>query len=113
MNGDDFCSMRELKLLIISALLAIFGGLAKLFMSQRELTLSRFLSSSIVSGFSGVMASYLMQCTDLSPAFQSFIIGMSGFADPTALSAFTVIYEKKLGIKLDNAGSKRKKGEVR
>ncbi|HOV88288.1 MAG TPA: phage holin family protein [Syntrophobacteraceae bacterium] len=113
MNGDDFFSTSELKVIIISALLAVFGGLAKLFMSQRQLTLSRFLSSSIVSGFSGVMASYLMQCTDLSPAFQSFVIGMSGFAAPTALSAFTVIYERKLGIKLDNARSKRKKREVR
>lgn len=113
MNGDDFCSMRELKLLIIAALLAIFGGLAKLFMSQKEFTFSRLLSCSIVSGFSGIMASYLMQCTDLSPAFQSFVIGMSGFAAPTALSAFTAIYERKLGIKLDNTGSKRKKREVR
>lgn len=99
MNGDNFFSMNELKILLISALLAIFGGFAKLFMSSKRLTIYQFISCSIVSGFTGVMASYLVRCMNLSPALQSFVIGMSGFAGPAALSAFTVLYEKKLGIK--------------
>lgn len=99
MNGDNFFSMNELKILLISALLAIFGGFAKLFMSSKRLTIYQFISCSIVSGFTGVMASYLVRCMNLSPALQSFVIGMSGFAGPAALSAFTLLYEKKLGIR--------------
>ncbi len=99
MNGDNFFSMNELKILIISALLAIFGGFAKLFMSSKRLTIYQFISCCFVSGFTGVMASYLVRCMNLSPALQSFVIGMSGFAGPAALSAFTLLYEKKLGIR--------------
>jgi hypothetical protein len=106
MNGNDYFSPRELKVLLISALLAIFGGFAKLFMTHTQLTISRLLSYSIVSGFTGVMASYLMRYLNLPPLLQNFLIGMSGFAAPTALSAFTSIYEKKLGLKLENVRSK-------
>jgi hypothetical protein len=107
MNGDSFFSTSELKILSISALLAVFGGFAKLFMLHKELTLYRFVSYSIISGFTGVMASYLMRYMNLPPLLQNFLIGMSGFAAPTALSAFTGIYEKKLGIRLEKARSKR------
>jgi len=50
---------------------------------------------------------------DLSPALQSFVIGMSGFAGPAALSAFTLLYEKKLGLRALAAknGNPEQKGE--
>jgi hypothetical protein len=99
MDGDDFFTVHELKIILLSAALAIFGGFAKLFMSSKRLSLYQFISCSIVSGFTGVMASYLVRCMDVSLFLQSFIIGMSGFAGPATLSAFTTIYEKKLGIK--------------
>ncbi len=105
MDGDDFFTVQEVKILILSALLAIFGGFAKLFMSPRKLTISQFISCCIVSGFTGVMASYLFRCMNLEPFLQSFLIGMSGFAGPAALSAFTALYEKKLGIKSIPPGS--------
>jgi len=99
MDGDDFFTVHELRIILLSAALAIFGGFAKLFMSSKRLSLYQFISCSIVSGFTGVMASYLVRCMDVSLFLQSFIIGMSGFAGPATLSAFTTIYEKKLGIK--------------
>jgi hypothetical protein len=110
MNGNDLFNSRELKILAISMLLAVFGGLAKLFITQKQLTVYRFVSYSIVSGFTGVMASYLMRYLNLPPLLQNFLIGMSGFAAPTALSAFTGIYEKKLGIKLEQAKAKQMTG---
>jgi len=99
MRGNEFYSFEELRILLLSAVLAIFGGFAKLFMSSRRLSLYEFLSCSIVSGFTGVMASYLVRYMNLPPFLQSFLIGMAGFAGPAALSAFTCIYEKKLGIR--------------
>jgi hypothetical protein len=106
MNGNDYFSSRELKVLFISAVLAIFGGFAKLFITHKQLTIYRFVSYSFVSGFTGVMASYLMRYMNLPPLLQNFLIGMSGFAAPTALSTFTSIYEKKLGLKLQKVRSK-------
>lgn len=99
MNGSSCFTFQELKILLVSAALAIFGGFAKLFMSSKKLTVYQFVSCCIASGFSGVMASYLVRCMDLSLFLQSFVIGMSGFTGPATLSAFTSIYEKKLGIK--------------
>jgi hypothetical protein len=107
MNGNNFLTVDELKILLLSAALAIFGGFAKLFMSSKKLTAYQFVACSIVSGFTGVMASYLVRCMDLSLSLQSFVIGMSGFAGPAALSAFTTFYEKKLGIKSLSAKDKR------
>jgi len=101
MNGNDLFSPRELKLLAISALLAAFGGVAKLCLARKPLTFYRFLTQSIISGFTGVMASYLTRYLDLPPQLQYFLIGMAGFVAPTALSAFTIIFERKLGVKLD------------
>jgi hypothetical protein len=49
----------------------------------------------IVSGFTGVMASFLVRCLDLSPFLQSFVIGMSGFTGPAALSAFTTLNKRE------------------
>jgi hypothetical protein len=107
MNGSNLLTVDELKILLLSAALAIFGGFAKLFMSSKKLTVYQFLSCCIISGFTGVMASYLVRCMDLSPFLQSFVTGMSGFAGPAALSAFTTLYEKKLGIKSLSAKDKR------
>jgi hypothetical protein len=107
MNGNTFLTVEELKILLLSAALAIFGGFAKLFMSSKKLTVYQFVSCCIISGFTGVMASYLVRCMDLSLFLQSFVIGMSGFAGPAALSAFTTLYEKKLGIKSLSAKEKR------
>lgn len=107
MNGNTCFTLQELKILLLSAALAIFGGFAKLFMSSKKLTVYQFISCSIVSGFTGVMASFLVRCLDLSPFLQSFVIGMSGFTGPAALSAFTTLYEKKLGIKSGSTKDKR------
>lgn len=101
MNGNDLFSPRELKLLAISAVLAAFGGVAKLCLARKPLTFYRFLTQSILSGFTGVMASYLTRSLDLPPQLQHFLIGMAGFAAPTALSAFTIVFERKLGVNLD------------
>jgi hypothetical protein len=98
MQIGDFIS-QEARSLISSALLAIFGGFAKMFSSQQKLSFHQFISGSIVSGFAGVMASYLVRYMNLPPFLQNFIIGMSGFAGPTALKLFAVIYEEKLGLK--------------
>lgn len=106
MNGNNFFTVDELKILLLSAALAIFGGFAKLFMSSKKLTASQFVSCCFISGFTGVMASYLFRCMNLTPLLQSFLIGMSGFAGPAALSAFTGLYEKKLGIKSLSAKEK-------
>jgi len=108
MNGKSLLTIDELKILLLSAALAIFGGFAKLFMSSKKLTVYQFISNAIVSGFTGVMASYLVRCMDLSLFLQSFVVGMSGFAGPATLSAFTSLYEKKLGIRL--LSEKEKKG---
>ncbi len=102
-NGHSCFTVYELKILVVSAALAIFGGFAKLFMSSKKLTFYQFVSCSIVSGFTGVMTSYLVRCTDLSPFLQSFLIGMSGFTGPATLAAFSILYEKKLGIKPHSA----------
>jgi hypothetical protein len=107
MNGTNFLTVDELKILVLSAALAIFGGFAKLFMSSKKLTAYQFVACSIVSGFTGVMASYLVRCMDISLFLQSFVIGMSGFAGPAALSAFSSLYEKKLGIKTLSTKDKR------
>ncbi|MCK8604411.1 phage holin family protein [Desulfoferrobacter suflitae] len=99
MRGNELIPLEEIKILLLSAVLAIFGGFAKLFMSSKRLTVHQFLSCCIVSGFTGVMASYLVRYMNLPHFLQSFLIGMAGFAGPAALSAFTCIYEKKLGIR--------------
>ena len=109
-NGHSCFTIHELKILLVSAALAIFGGFAKLFMSSKKLTFYQFVSCSIVSGFTGVMTSYLVRCTDLSPFLQSFLIGMSGFTGPATLAAFSILYEKKLGIKPHSA---KDAGELR
>jgi len=99
MQPGEFFSSQEVKSLITSALLAIFGGFAKMFSAQQRLTFQQFLSCSIVSGFAGVMASYLVRYMNLPPFLQNFIIGMSGFAGPTTLKLFALLYEEKLGLK--------------
>lgn len=112
MNGDNFWTTRELKILLVSALLAVFGGFAKLFISRRQITFYLFISASIVSGFTGVMTSYLLRYMDLPPLLQNFLIGMSGFAAPTTLSAFTRIYAEKLGINPEKNANNSKEGET-
>jgi hypothetical protein len=107
MNGHNFLPDQEFKTLILAAALAVFGGLAKLLMSSKRITVYRFASYCIVSGFTGVMASYLVRSMELSLFLQSFIIGMCGFSGPTALSAFTVQCAKKLGIFDDPHASER------
>ena len=106
MQIGDFIS-QEARSLISSALLAIFGGFAKMFSSQQRLSFYQFISGSIVSGFAGVMASYLVRYMNLPPFLQNFIIGMSGFAGPTALKLFAVIYEEKLGLKRSGNGTEK------
>jgi len=96
---------QEVKSLITSALLAMFGGFAKMFTSQQRLTFYQFVSSAIVSGFAGVMASYLVRYMNLPLFLQNFVVGMSGFAGPTALKLFAVIYEEKLGLKRSENGT--------
>jgi hypothetical protein len=96
MNGNNFLTVDELEILLLSAALPIFGGFAKLFMSSRKLTVYQFISCSIISGFTGVMGSFLVRAIDLSSFMQSFVIGMSGFVAPAALSTFTTIFEKRL-----------------
>jgi hypothetical protein len=44
MNGNNFLSVDELKILLLSAALAIFGGFAKLFMSSKKLTAYQFVA---------------------------------------------------------------------
>jgi hypothetical protein len=107
MQSGEFFSSQELKSLITSALLAIFGGFAKMFSSQQRLTFQQFLSSAIVSGFAGVMASYLVRYMNLPLFLQNFIIGMSGFAGPTTLKLFAIIYEEKLGLKRSANGTEQ------
>lgn len=99
MQSGDFFSAQEVKSLVTSALLAIFGGFAKLFTTQQRLSFYQLVSSCVVSGFAGVMASYLVRYGNLPLFLQNFIIGMSGFAGPTALKLFAMIYEEKLGVK--------------
>jgi hypothetical protein len=105
MQPGELFSSQELKSLVTSALLAIFGGFAKMFSSQQRLTFQQFLSSAIVSGFAGVMASYLVRYMNLPPFLQNFVIGMSGFAGPTTLKLFALIYEEKLGLKRSENGT--------
>ena len=106
MQEQDFCSIQEIKILVISAILSVLGGFAKLFMSSRRLSLSQFISCSAVSGFTGIMASYLFRYLNLPPYLQAFMIGMTGFAGPAALSAFTIVYERKLGVRLNGKSLK-------
>ena len=47
MNGNSFLTIQELKVLLLSAALAIFGGFAKLFMSSKRLTVYQFISCSL------------------------------------------------------------------
>jgi ABC-type uncharacterized transport system permease subunit len=101
MQEQNFFSIQEVKILVLSAVLAVLGGFAKLFMTSRRLTLYQFFSCSLVSGFTGIMASFLVRYLSLPPYLQAFVIGMTGFAGPAALSAFTSIYERKLGIRLN------------
>jgi len=106
MQSGELFSIQEVKSLVTSALLAIFGGFAKLFSAQQRLSFHQFISMSIVSGFAGVMASYLVRYMNLPPFLQNFIIGMSGFAGPTTLKLFAIIYEEKLGLKRSGNGTK-------
>lgn len=99
MQFGDFLQNQEVRSLISSALLAMFGGFAKMFATQQRLSPRHLISCCIVSGFAGVMASYLVRYGNLPPFLQSFLIGMSGFAGPTALRLFAVIYEEKLGMR--------------
>jgi hypothetical protein len=101
MQEQNYFSIEEIKVLVLSAVLAVLGGFAKLFMSSRRLTISQFVSCCFVSGFTGIMASFLVRYLNLPPYLQAFVIGMTGFAGPAALSAFTIVYEKKLGIRLN------------
>jgi len=101
MQEQNYFSIEEIKILVLSAVLAVLGGFAKLFMSSRRLTISQFVSCCFVSGFTGIMASFLVRYLNLPPYLQAFVIGMTGFAGPAALSAFTIVYEKKLGIRLN------------
>ena len=43
-NGHSCFTIHELKILLVSAALAIFGGFAKLFMSSKKLTMYQFIS---------------------------------------------------------------------
>ena len=102
MQPGELFSIQEVKSLVTSALLAIFGGFAKMFTTQQRVSFYQLISLCIVSGFAGVMASYLVRYGNFPLFLQNFIIGMSGFAGPTALKLFAVIYEEKLGLKRFN-----------
>lgn len=101
MQQQNLYSIEEIRILVLAAILAVLGGFAKLFMSSKRLTLYQFLSCSAVSGFTGIMASFLVRYLNLPPYLQAFMIGMTGFAGPAALAAFTSIYERKLGIRIN------------
>jgi len=106
MQPGELFSIQEVKSLVTSALLAIFGGFAKMFTTQQRLSFYQLLSCCIVSGFAGVMASYLVRYGNFPLFLQNFIIGMSGFAGPTALRLFAMIYEEKLGLRRLSNGAK-------
>ena len=105
MQPGELFSIQEVKSLVTSALLAIFGGFAKMFTTQQRVSFYQLISLCIVSGFAGVMASYLVRYGNFPLFLQNFIIGMSGFAGPTALKLFATIYEEKLGLKRPAQGA--------
>ena len=86
-------------------LLAVFGGLAR---SARFGVTSwkQFLSAIVLSAFTGVLVSLLMQDLALSPSVKSAIIAISGYSGGVILDALVARVVKGVA-ELPGPGQKR------
>lgn len=82
-----FTSLKTmLEAVAMPMLLAVFGGLAR--MARFGVTSwKQFLSCIILSGFTGVLVSLLMEDLPWSPSIKSAIIAISGYSGGVILDA--------------------------
>ena len=75
-----------LESLVLPALLALFGGVAR---SCRfgVSSIRQFIGSAVVSGFTGVVIHLLLQETELSTSVQAAIVATSGYSGGAILDA--------------------------
>ena len=84
--------------ILITALLAAFGALARL-LSQKDKTSARFssmISGCLVAAFSGVIASFVSESFHLQIDLTYAFAGISGWIGPQILDVFANIILKKL-----------------
>lgn len=95
---------------VISVLLAVTGGLARLLNAKdsEKLKLGKILSELFISGFAGIMVLMLAHASGLSGDWVGLICGISGWIGPRILETITKIVEKATGIGLDEQKDKDK-----
>ena len=88
--------------LLITALLAVFGGIARI-LSQKEKTpvkVNNVLSGCIIASFTGVLAYFATGYFKLPQNAAYIIAAVSGWLGPQVLDIFTNIVLEKAGINL-------------
>ena len=86
--------------ILITALLAAFGSLARL-LSQKEKTAVQFaamISGCMVAAFSGVMAHFVSEYFSLGASLTYIIAGISGWIGPQVLDIITDVVLQKTGL---------------
>lgn len=99
MNTQDPIDIihKNISLIVI----AIIGGIAKLLIDGKRVTITLFLSSTFVAGFVGVMTALLLDPTNFHPALKAFVVGMSGHSSGVVLLVYkgkVVKFIEKLGL---------------
>ena len=75
-----------LESLLVPVLLAVFGGVARSCRFGVK-SIRQFISSAVVSGFTGVVIHLLIQETDLFTSLQAAIVATSGYSGGAILDA--------------------------
>jgi Na+-translocating ferredoxin:NAD+ oxidoreductase RnfA subunit len=86
--------------IIITALLAVFGALARLLGKKEKIAvkLSNAVSGCFVAAFAGVLAHFTAEYLALDKNLAYILAGICGWAGPQVIDAFAEMVLKKTGI---------------
>jgi hypothetical protein len=109
MNKFDFYQLLMDLLASLSVIIiASFGGLVKYLTdnTDKKFSFKLMITRIVVSGFTGLVVSWLLGDTTMSQNFQNALIAISGYGGGTILDALLSVVRKKLDA--DNKEDKKK-----
>lgn len=65
---------------LISILIAMFGGLTNYLMDEKKFNLFRFITSLITAGFTGLLIFFLCKEIGINENYSAFLCGISGMS---------------------------------
>jgi len=94
----------------ITALLAMFGSLARLLSKKDTMAvkISHMLSGCFTSAFAGVLTHFISLYANLEPNIAFVIAGVAGWTSPQILDAMASMVSKLTGLQLNKPTDKDK-----